>query len=103
MFLFILLFRWPVSIWGRDSKFLDHVSFAIFVRCVDFSFLSLSTLVHDFSCLPRAHRQLWRFTFFLVEHLRVFKNQARAGTVEPASPIIESKAKQAFVNYIFVL
>jgi len=30
---------------------------------------------------------------FFVEHLRVFRNQARAGTVKPASPIIESKAK----------
>src|SRR6266852_803950 len=98
MFLFILLFRWPVSIWVRDSKFLDHVSFAIFVRCVDFSFLSLSTLVHDFSCLPRAHRQLWRFTFFLVEHLRVFKNQSREGTVELASPTTERKTKQKSVN-----
>src|SRR5882724_2981989 len=96
----------PIFFWsghlGRGNKFLGPVSlshscFTISIRCVDCyvaQFLLFCISIFERSPAACSSSAL-ALHHFLAEHLRVFKNQARAGTVKPASPIIESKAKSA--------
>jgi hypothetical protein len=48
----------------RQQKFLDPCLFRNQNALTSVLFFLSLLLLHDFGCLPRAHRQLWRFTFF---------------------------------------
>jgi len=77
----------------RQHNFWTQFSFAIFLSdALTSVFLSLHRYKTSVAC--RALIDGFGALLVLAEHLRIFKNQARAGTVKPASPIIESKANK---------